>query len=58
MTKDFKKDMIKCSKCGKWSRKQIVDVFGTCLCGEVLDPKAKFRYDMKQKLRLWRKSNF
>ena len=44
--KHFFDKMIQCQRCGKWSKKSYVDTYGTCLCGEVLDEKAKFRYEM------------
>lgn len=47
--------IMKCNKCGKYSSLNLVKTYGTCLCGNVLDPKAKFHYEMIKKLRLWRK---
>lgn len=43
--------------CGYQNHKSNVDKYGTCkFCGKVLNPKAKFDYEMFCKLRLWRKS--
>lgn len=56
--KHFYEKMIQCQRCGKWSKKSYVEMYGTCLCGEVLDEKAKFRYEMFIKLRLWRNKNY
>lgn len=50
-------NMIKCKKCGKYSAKHHVESYGTCLCGNVLDEKAKFKYEMNKRLRLWRGKN-
>lgn len=55
--KRFFEKMVQCPRCGKWSKKSYIQQYGTCLCGEVLDEKAKFRYDMYVKLRLWRNKN-
>lgn len=44
---------IVCEQCGYQNHKYFVDIYGTCnLCGKVLDPKAKYRYEMKKRLRL------
>lgn len=53
-------NMKKCPKCGKYSKMALVRTYGTCLCGEVLDGKAKFNYEMTKRLRLWqdKKSKF
>lgn len=56
--KHFYDDMIKCSKCGKWSKKSYVQQYGSCLCGNVLDKKAKYKYEMFVKLHLWRNKNY
>lgn len=46
--------LIKC-ECGYNNQPHNVEVYGTCNgCKKVLDEKAKFRYDMNKKLRLWR----
>lgn len=50
-------NMIRCPKCGKYSKMSYVKQFGTCLCGEVLDAKAKYYYEMYNRLRLWRYGN-
>lgn len=52
--KDFLDNVI--CDCGYHNHKDAVKRFGTCkLCCKVLDPKAKFDYEMFCKLRLWRK---
>ena len=49
---------IKCQKCGYFNQYHNYKKFGTCrLCGSVIDKKAKFRYEMYNRLRLWRKNN-
>lgn len=55
MKKDIKPlDNIKC-ECGYQNHKENVQVFGTCRgCGKVLDSKAKYKYEMNKKLKLWR----
>lgn len=46
---------IICEKCKYQNHKRFIAVFGTCkLCGKVLDGKAKFKYDMNIRLRLWK----
>ena len=46
---------IKCPNCGYQNKKIFIDVYGTCrLCNKVLDEKAKFKYEMFKRLRLWR----
>ena len=53
----FKKplDNIKC-ECGYQNHKDMVKYYGTCkMCGKVLDPQAKYKYEMNKRLRLWRK---
>ncbi len=56
--KDLSKlNMIRCPKCGKYSKMSYIKSFGTCLCGEVLDAKAKYYYEMYKRLRLWRRGN-
>lgn len=48
-------DNVKC-ECGYCNHKANVERYGTCkLCGKVLDPKAKYNYEMYVKLRRWRK---
>lgn len=47
---------IKC-ECGYQNHKENIERYGTCRgCGKVLDPKAKFDYEMFCKLRRWRKT--
>lgn len=46
---------IKC-ECGYQNHKENVERYGTCKgCGKTLDAKAKYRYEMYVKIRLWRK---
>ena len=48
-------EWIVCPRCGYHNKKRYVDTHGTCnLCDEILDRKAKFKYEMNKKLRLWR----
>lgn len=56
--KNFFEKMIQCPRCGKWTK--IIDVqrYGSCLCGEVLDERSKFKYEMYNKLHLWRNKNY
>ena len=56
--KNIFEKMVKCPKCGKWSQIGYIQRYGSCLCGEVLDEKAKFRYEMFVKLHLWRNKNY
>ena len=50
-----RKIWIVCPKCKYHNQKELVDRFGTCkFCNKVLDEKAKFKYEMFTKLRLWR----
>lgn len=56
--KHFFDKMIQCPKCQKWSKRSYIKTYGTCLCGETLDQKAKFRYEMFMKLHLWRYKNY
>ena len=45
---------IKC-ECGYQNHKENVMKYGTCkFCGKVLDQKAKYRYEMYVRLRMWR----
>jgi len=45
---------IKC-ECGYQNHIDKIQKFGTCKgCGKVLDEKAKYRYEMYTRLRLWR----
>ena len=47
-------DNIKC-ECGYQNHKEAIDIFGTCKgCGKVLNEKAKYKYEMNKRLRLWR----
>lgn len=42
-------------ECGYNNQPWNVRNYGTCTrCGKVLDPKAKYKYEMKKRLRLWR----
>lgn len=52
--KDFLNNII--CECGYQNHKDMIDKYGTCrLCGKVLDQKAKYRWEMYNKLHLWRK---
>lgn len=58
MKKKVYKDLpnINCPDCYYGNHKESVDRYGTCKrCGKVLDEKAKYKYEMFCKLRLWRK---
>lgn len=47
-------DNVKC-ECGYCNKKYWVNIYATCkLCGKVLDDRAKFKYEMNKKLKLWR----
>lgn len=47
-------DFIKC-ECGYNNKPYNVKTYGTCTgCGKVLDKQSKFRYDMYNKLKLWK----
>lgn len=47
-------DYIIC-ECGYNNKPWNVQNYGTCTrCRKVLDPKAKYKYEMNKKLRLWR----
>lgn len=57
MRKKWKNDLdnIIC-ECGYANHKDMIQLYGTCKrCGKVLDPKAKYKYEMYCRLRLWRK---
>jgi hypothetical protein len=56
--KHFFDKMVQCPRCGKWSQKTYIQQYGSCLCGEVLDEKAKFNYEMFVRCRLWRNKNY
>lgn len=56
--KHFFDKMVQCPRCGKWSKKTYIQQYGTCLCGEVLDEKAKYKYEMFVRLRLWRNKSY
>lgn len=44
-----------CDRCGYQNHKRFVDKYGTYhLCGNVLDKKAKYEYEMVKRLYLWR----
>lgn len=56
MKKDKKLIPLVTCVCGYNNQPENVARYGTCRgCGEVLDKKAKFNYEMYSKLRLWRK---
>lgn len=47
---------VSCPKCKYQNHLENVKRYGTCkLCGEILDKKAKFDYEMFCKLKRWRK---
>lgn len=47
---------VKCNICGYQNKAGNVAKYGTCkLCGNVLDEKAKYKYEMYIRLRMWRK---
>ena len=47
---------VKCSICGYQNKAGNVAKYGTCkLCGSVLDAKAKYKYEMYIRLKMWRK---
>lgn len=42
-------------ECGYQNKVEMIERYGTCrLCGKVLDPKAKYEYEMFTRLHLWR----
>lgn len=54
MKKDKFEEGVKC-ECGYYNLNHNVKIYGTCLkCKKTLDEKAKFKYDMNKKLKLWR----
>ena len=61
MGKDKKKfiedlKLVQCPKCGYQNRQDSYYLYGTCTgCGYVLNEQNKFRHDMYNKLKLWRK---
>ena len=57
MKKNYDKplDFIVCDSCGYNNQPMNVKKYGTCLrCGYVIDPKAKYEYEMICRLRLWK----
>lgn len=41
--------------CGYHNRKCFVELSGVCkCCGTVLDDRAKFKYEMNKRLKLWK----
>lgn len=53
-TDDFTKG-TKC-ECGYFNQYSNVQRYGTCkLCGKTLDEKAKYKYEMYCRLKMWRK---
>ena len=47
-------DNIIC-ECGYHNHRDMIEIYGTCkLCGKTLDKKAKYKYEMNKKLKLWR----
>ena len=58
MQKEKKMDFIK-FECGYNNKPWNVKRYGTCTgCGKVLDKQAKFRYDMYNKLKLWKEKRW
>lgn len=54
---DIAKDLglIYCDDCGYCNQKEMIAKYGTCRgCNKILDEKAKFKYEMNKKLKLWR----
>lgn len=48
-------NLIQCPKCKYNNKPENVKFYGTCrLCDSVLDEKAKYKYEMNKRLRLWR----
>ncbi len=46
---------ITCPYCEYNNKKYNVEKYGTCTrCRKILDEKAKFKYEMNVKLKLWR----
>lgn len=57
MKKKKYKDLgnIQCEKCGYCNHKEYVKYSGVCNgCGNILDEKAYFKFQMNKKLRLWK----
>lgn len=49
---------VKC-ECSYNNNPERLKAFGTCLrCGKVLDEKAKYRYEMNKRLKLWREKKW
>ena len=47
--------LIYCEDCGYCNRVEMIAKYGTCRgCNKVLDDKAKFKYEMNKKLKLWK----
>lgn len=47
---------VVCKECGYNNKKHYAKFFGTCLCcGNIIDDKAKFKYEMNKRLLLYRK---
>lgn len=44
-----------CSKCGYNVKEQYLRTYGSCLrCGNIMDEKIHFKYEMSKKMKLWR----
>ena len=44
---------VTCDQCKYCNKLYFIQIYGTChLCGKVLDPKAKYKYEMRKKLHL------
>ena len=49
-------ESIKCPYCGYNNKKYNIELYGTCTgCKKTIDKKAKYKYEMNKRLRLWRK---
>lgn len=56
MKKDKKIIPLVTCECGYNNQPEKVAIYGTCRgCGKVLDKKVKYKREMYQRLRLWRK---
>lgn len=49
---------IKCPYCGYNNKKENVNKYGTCTgCKKTIDGRAKYKYEMICRLKLWRKKD-
>lgn len=50
------RELVRCDKCGYCNQPEMVKSSGVCNgCGKILNEKAKYRYEMYHRLRMWRK---